>query len=34
MWLGGTLFARLSDLHVRRLALGFMFCIGVVGLVI
>ena len=33
-WLGGALFARLSDRHVRRFALGFMFCIGVVGLLI
>ena len=31
-WLGGTLFARMSDLGVRRLALGFMFTMGVVGL--
>ncbi len=33
-WLGGALFARLSDVGVRRLALGFMFCVGIVGLVI
>jgi uncharacterized protein len=33
-WLGGTLFARLSDLGVRRLALGFMFTMGVVGLLV
>jgi len=31
-WLGGTLFARMSDLGVRRLALGFMFAMSVVGL--
>jgi uncharacterized membrane protein YfcA len=31
-WLGGTLFARMSDLGVRRLALGFMFTMSVVGL--
>jgi len=31
-WLGGTLFARMSDSGVRRLALGFMFTMGVVGL--
>jgi uncharacterized protein len=33
-WLGGTLFARMSDLGVRRLALGFMFTMGVVGLLV
>lgn len=33
-WLGGTLFARMSDLGVRRLALGFMFVMGVVGLLV
>ena len=33
-WLGGTLFARMSDLGVRRLTLGFMFTMGVVGLVV
>jgi len=33
-WLGGTLFARMSDLGVRRLALGFMFMMGVVGLLV
>ena len=31
-WLGGTLFARMSDVGVRRLALGFMFTMSVVGL--
>jgi uncharacterized protein len=31
-WLGGTLFERMSDLGVRRLALGFMFATSVVGL--
>jgi len=31
-WLGGTLFSRMSDLGVRRLALGFMFAMSVVGL--
>jgi uncharacterized protein len=31
-WLGGTLFERMSDLGVRRLALGFMFAMSVVGL--
>jgi uncharacterized protein len=31
-WLGGALFARLSDIGVRRLALGFMLTMGVVGL--
>jgi uncharacterized membrane protein YfcA len=30
--LGGTLFARMSDRGVRRLALGFMFTMGVFGL--
>ena len=33
-WLGGTLFARMSDLGVRRLTLGFMFTMGVVGLLV
>jgi uncharacterized membrane protein YfcA len=33
-WLGGTLFARMSDLGVQRLALGFMFTMGVVGLLV
>jgi uncharacterized membrane protein YfcA len=33
-WLGGTLFARMSDLGVRRFALGFMFTMGVVGLLV
>jgi len=33
-WLGGTLFARMSDPGVRRLALGFMFTMGVVGLLV
>lgn len=33
-WLGGALFARLSDTGVRRLALGFMLTMGIVGLVI
>lgn len=31
-WLGGTLFARMSDTGVRRLALGFMLTMGLVGL--
>lgn len=31
-WLGGTLFARMSDVGVRRLALGFMLTMSVVGL--
>ena len=31
-WLGGTLFARMSDGGVRRLALGFMFAMSLVGL--
>src|SRR5262245_56871572 len=31
-WLGGKFFARLSDLGVRRLALGFMLTMGIVGL--
>lgn len=31
-WLGGELFARLSDVGVRRLALAFMLSMGVVGL--
>ncbi len=31
-WLGGTVFARLTDLGVRRLALGFMLTMGIVGL--
>jgi uncharacterized protein len=33
-WFGGTLFARLSDTGVRRLALGFMLSMGIVGLLI
>ena len=33
-WLGGTLFARLSDIGVRRLALGFMLTMGIVGLIV
>jgi uncharacterized protein len=33
-WLGGALFARLSDIGVRRLALGFMLTMGIVGLII
>ena len=33
-WLGGTLFARLSDLGVRRLALAFMLTMGIVGLLV
>jgi len=32
-WLGGKLFARLSDSGVRRLALILMLCVGVVGLI-
>jgi len=31
-WIGGTLFARMSDTGVRRLALGFMLTMGLVGL--
>ena len=31
-WLGGTFFARMSELGVRRLALGFMVTMGVIGL--
>lgn len=31
-WLGGTLFDRMSELGVRRLALGFMLAMGIVGL--
>ena len=31
-WLGGALFARMSDLGVRRLALGFMLTMSIVGL--
>jgi len=34
IWLGGTLFARLSDVGVRRLALGFMLTMGIVGLIV
>lgn len=33
-WLGGKLFARLSNSGVRRLALALMLCVGVIGLVI
>ena len=33
-WLGGALFARLSDVGVRRLALGFMLTMGIVGLIV
>jgi uncharacterized membrane protein YfcA len=33
-WLGGALFARLRDSGVRRLALGFMLSMGIVGLLI
>lgn len=33
-WLGGALFARLSDIGVRRLALSFMLTMGIVGLII
>jgi uncharacterized membrane protein YfcA len=32
-WLGGTVFARMSDFTMRRLALAFMLAMGVVGLV-
>jgi uncharacterized membrane protein YfcA len=31
-WLGGSVFSRMSDLGVRRLALGFMLMIGIAGL--
>lgn len=33
-WFGGAVFDRMSDLGVRRLALGFMLLIGIVGLVV
>jgi uncharacterized membrane protein YfcA len=33
-WLGGALFARLSDIGVRRLALSFMLTMGIIGLII
>ena len=33
-WLGGALFARLSDVGVRRLALSFMLTMGIVGLIV
>ncbi len=33
-WVGGALFARLRDTHVRRLALGFMLSMGIVGLLL
>lgn len=33
-WLGGALFARLSDIGVRRLALSFMLTMGIVGLIV
>ena len=33
-WLGGKLFARLHDVHVRRFALTLMLCVGVAGLVV
>jgi len=33
-WLGGLVFVRMSDLGVRRLALGFMFTMGAVGLLV
>jgi uncharacterized protein len=32
-WIGGKLFSRMNDVGVRRLALCFMFAVGVVGLV-
>jgi len=31
-WIGGKLFSRMDDVGVRRLALCFMFAVGVVGL--
>jgi len=31
-WLGGKLFSRMNDVGVRRLALCFMFAVGLVGL--
>lgn len=33
-WLGGTVFAKMSDLGVRRLALCFMLVVGVIGLIV
>jgi len=33
-WFGGRLYGRLSEFAVRRLALGFMLMVGLVGLVI
>jgi hypothetical protein len=33
-WLGGKLFARMSDLGVRRFALGMMLLFGIIGLVL
>ena len=32
-WIGGKLFSRMDDVGVRRLALCFMFAVGVVGLI-
>jgi hypothetical protein len=33
-WFGGTLFGKLGDTNVRRIALGFMFTMGVIGLIV
>jgi hypothetical protein len=32
-WFGGTLFGKLGDANVRRIALGFMFTMGLIGLI-
>jgi uncharacterized membrane protein YfcA len=34
IWLGSRVFAKMSDLGVRRLALGFMLLVGIVGLLV
>lgn len=34
IWLGGRVFAKMSDLGVRRLALGFMLMVGIIGLLV
>jgi hypothetical protein len=33
-WLGGTLFGKLGDANVRRIALGFMLTMGLVSLAV
>jgi uncharacterized membrane protein YfcA len=33
-WFGGKLFGKLSDVFVRRIALSFMFAMGLVGLIV